>query len=271
VRAGRIIVEAGNEPLYIVLTTSRATIWQVTGAVERVERLVLSSAEHLGNSSDLQQPPLAGATGLAAERVSFLKRVNCLRYFSEVPSSQSLLSGALIRQAAGKAPDVVSGKYGVSVFSVPSGRIDTMHDDRQEPRLIIEKREGKLTIIGDAGNVVIQTGPSRARDEMNRFYPGGVSEIDPKAVVGSAPAEAYGTLPGQAGLVQLLATGALTENRAGEYIVRKKIRFPAGLAGAQSVTFLVMKGTPYPDGDAGHSCVIVEESGESKGAACPRR
>lgn len=45
---------------------------------------------------------------------------------SEVPSSQSLLSGGLIRQAAGKVPDVVSGKYAVSVFSIPSGRIDTV-------------------------------------------------------------------------------------------------------------------------------------------------
>jgi len=137
--------------------------------------------------------------------------------------------------------------------------------------LIINKREGKLTIIGNASNVVVQTGPSRARDEMDRFFPGGVSEIDPKAVVGSAPAEPYNVLPSQAGLVQLLASGELTENRAGEYIVRKKIRFPAGLYGAHSATFVVMKGTPYPDGDPGHSCVIVEESGESKGAGCRSR
>jgi len=25
---------------------------------------------------------------------------------------------------------------------------------------------------------------------------------------------------------------------------------------------------PYPDGDPGHSCVVTEESGEKKGAAC---
>jgi hypothetical protein len=34
---------------------------------------------------------------------------------------------------------------------------------------------------------------------------------------------------------------------------------------------LIMKGTPYPDGDPGHSCVIVADSGESKGAACRTR
>ena len=103
---------------------------------------------------------------------------------------------------------------------------------------------------------------------MYRFSPGGVTEIDPKTVVGSVPAASYEVLPQQAGLVQLLASGDLKQNSVGEYIVRQKIRFPAGLYGAHSVTFLVMKGTPYPDGDPGHSCVIVEESGEKKGAGC---
>ena len=271
VGAGRIIIESGSEPLYLVVATHRATIWQVTGAIERVERLVMSSAANLGNGSDPQRPPLTGATGVPAERISFPKRANCLRYFSEVPSSESVLAGVLVRQAAGKAPDLLAAKYAVSVFSVPSGKIDTVRDERQSPPLVINKREGKLTIIGNAGNVVVQAGPGRARDEMDRFFPGGVSEIDPKAVVGSAPAEPYDVLPSQAGLVQLLASGELTTNRAGEYIVRKKIRFPAGLYGSHLVTFLVMKGTPYPDGDPGHSCVIVEESGESKGAGCRSR
>jgi hypothetical protein len=46
---------------------------------------------------------------------------------------------------------------------------------------------------------------------------------------------------------------------------------PAGLSGALSVTFLIMKGTPYPDGDPAHSCVIVEETGESRGSNCRTR
>jgi hypothetical protein len=75
----------------------------------------------------------------------------------------------------------------------------------------------------------------------------------------------------QTGLVQLLTAGAVTQNDSGEYIVRQKIRFPAGLSGADSVTFLIMKGTPYPDGDPAHSCVIVEETGESKGSNCRTR
>jgi hypothetical protein len=89
-------------------------------------------------------------------------------------------------------------------------------------------------------------------------------------VVSSVPAARYEVLPQQAGLVQLLASGALKQNSLGEYIVREKIRFPAGLHGAHSVTILVIKGVPYPDGDPGHSCVIVEETGEKKGGGCRR-
>jgi hypothetical protein len=106
---------------------------------------------------------------------------------------------------------------------------------------------------------------------MTRFFPGGVTEIDPKTVVASVPALPYEVLPSQAGLVQLLATGALTQNSEGEYVVRQKIRFPAGLYGGHSATFLVMKGAPYPEGDPGHSCVVVEETGAGKGPNCRTR
>ncbi|MGY3454277.1 EF-hand domain-containing protein [Bradyrhizobium sp. USDA 4353] len=270
VRTGRIVIEPGNEPLYLVVSTHRATIWQVSGAVERVERIVASSMQTGANGSDPQAAPLAGVTGVPAERVSFLKRSNCLSYFSEAPSSGSLVSAGAVRRMTGKAPDVLAARYSVSSFSAPSGKIETTRDER-DGSLVIRKREGSLTIIGSGGNATIQMGPSRARDEMMRFFPGGVMEIDPKSVVGSAPAMPYEVLPSQAGIVQLLASGALSENRSGEYIVRSKIRFPAGLYGAHSVTFLVMKGTPYPDGDPGHSCVVVEETGESKGGICRSR
>jgi Ca2+-binding EF-hand superfamily protein len=269
VHAGRIVVEPGGEPLYVVISTYSPTIWQFSGAVERIERLVMTSALTEPNRGDLQQSPLVGATGIARERITFFTRSNCMSYFTEAPSSASLQTVATIRNATGKAPEVFAAKYSVSSYSVPSGKIETVQE--RQRGLIIQKTEGQLNIIGDASNVIIQTGPSKARDEMIRFFPGGVTTIDPKSVVGSAPPTTYEVLPSQAGLMQLLSSGALTENRAGEYIVRQKIRFPPGLAGAHAVTFLIMKGTPYPDGDPAHSCVIVEDTGESKGATCRTR
>jgi Ca2+-binding EF-hand superfamily protein len=274
IHAGRAVVEPGDEPIYVVLASYAPTIWQFSGAVERIERLVMggSLGGSLGgaNSRDPKQPPLAGVAGIARERITFLARPNCLNYFSEAPSASSLQAAGTIRTKAGKAPDVVAAKYSVGSFGVPSGKIETLREQRKQP-LVIMKSQGSLNIIGDASNVIVQSGPSRAREEMERFFPGGVTQIDPKSVVADVPVAAYEVLPAQAGLVQLLTAGAVTQNDSGEYIVRQKIRFPAGLSGAHAVTFLIMKGTPYPDGDPAHSCVIVEDTGESKGPNCRTR
>ena len=268
VRAGRVVVEPGAGPLYIVIPTLTATIWQFSGAVERIERVVMSSVVTGVNGGKSELPPLVGATGIAPERVSFFARSDCLRYFYQIPSTDSVQTIAAIRSATGKEPEIVAAKYSVSGFAVPSGKIETLKDDRPQP-LIIQKSQGTLNIIGDSSNVIIQAGPSRARDELYRSFPGGVIDIDPKTVVANVPVAAYEVLPSEAGLVQLLATGALTRNSSSEYVVHRKIRLPAGLYGAHS--FVVRKGVPYPEGDPAHSCVIVEGTGESKGAACRSR
>ncbi|WP_375161560.1 hypothetical protein [Bradyrhizobium sp. RDT46] len=269
VRAGRIVVEPGSEPLYVVIASYHPTIWQFSGAVQRVERLVMTSLGTGPNAGDPRQPSLVGATGMPRDRITLLSRSNCFGYFSEAPSSASFQTAAFISNSAGKPPDVIATRYSVASFSIPSGTIETAAEQRQ--KLVIRKSEGTLNIIGDLANVLIRSGPSRAKEEMDRFFPGGVTEIDPNAVIASAAVTPYEVLPSQAGLVQLLAKGRITENRAGEFIVREKIRFPAQLTGAHSVTFLIMKGVPYPDGDPGHSCVMIEGNGESKGAGCRSR
>jgi hypothetical protein len=253
VYAGRVVVERGREPLYLVMPSQSATIWQFSGAVERIERVVMTSSITAPKTGNALQPPLVGATGIAPERISFFGRPDCVEYFSEIPSSSSLQAIAAVRNAIGKEPDVVAFKYSVNSFTVPSGKIDMPGDELQQP-LFTKK----------------QVGSGRAREAMYRFFRGGVVEIDPKTVVARMPATTYEVLPAQAGLAQLLETGALTQNSSREYIVRQKIRFPPGLYGAHSVTFLIMKGAPYPDGNPGHSCVVMEEAGERKGALCHR-
>jgi Ca2+-binding EF-hand superfamily protein len=257
--AGRVMVEPGAEPLYIVIPTFTPVIWQFSGAVDRIERLVVSSAQTLPDKTryDGNQPVLAGATGLPQDKVSFLGKSGCLSYFSEVPSSQSVRTVAAVREAIGREPFKTVTAYSLREVSIPSGEIKS--PDAQSNKLIIEKSTGTLRIEGDASNFIVRAGPSRARDDLYRYHPGGLVEIDPKSVVSSLPAQAYEVFPQEAGLVQLLQSGALTQNRTGEYIVQKKTRFPTGLAGAHSVKFLILRGTPVPDGDPGHSCVTVED------------
>ncbi|TBW34080.1 hypothetical protein EYW49_18970 [Siculibacillus lacustris] len=94
-------------------------------------------------------------------------------------------------------------------------------------------------------------------------YPGGIVPIDPATVVASHPPLVYDVLPGLAGVAQLLDQGALARNPSGEYLIRRKIRFPGGMYGANSVRFLLLRGVPVPDGELGHSCIVSEETGEA--------
>src|SRR5664279_1734894 len=96
---------------------------------------------------------------------------------------------------------------------------------------------------------------------MLRIHPGGLVEIDPRTVVASQPVERYDMMPEEAGLTQLEQDGAISRNSLGEFLVHKKIRFPAGLHGGHLVRFRIQKGALMPEGDPGHSCVIVEETG----------
>jgi hypothetical protein len=197
-----------------------------------------------------------------AERVTFLGQSKCIGYFSDTPSSKGAMAAGLVRREAGKDVSVIAARYAVSEISVPSGRIQTAREPNRG-RLVIVKEAGTLTIEGDPRNVIVQTGRGELESEFKRFSPGGVVEIDPKRVVASMPAERYQVLPQQAGLIQLVQSGALERNRSGEFLIKQKIRFPAELTGAHSVKFLLLKGVPMPEGNPGHSAVISEETGES--------
>jgi Ca2+-binding EF-hand superfamily protein len=260
VGVGNVTIEPGNEPLYLVLVSFRPTIWRFYGATERIERLILTSVMTGGGRSSANEKPLVGATGIAAEKITFLGQAKCINYFTETPSSQAAIAAATVKREAGKEVSVIAARYGLADVAFPSGRIETTRDSNQG-QLIILKQSGSLKIQGDTSNVIVQTGPSNLANELRRFSPGGVVEIDPRRVVASLPVERYEVLPQQAGLLQLVQAGKL-EEKGGEFLIKQKIRFPAELHGAHSVKFLLLRGVPMPDGDPGHSEVISEETGE---------
>jgi hypothetical protein len=205
------------------------------------------------------QSPLVGATGIAADRISFPPR-NCIGSFWENPSTQAATTAASVRRDVGKQPDIFA-RYSVGEFVVPSGQArSAKSNDRQT--LVIEKPSGGGLVIQGNPNVIVRSGPTDLAEELNRYFPGGVQVIDPAAVMASRPAEKYRVLPLQAGLIQLVQSGALTRDRSGEFLIQKQMRFPAGLYGGYSVTFLLLRGVPLPEGDPGHSIVISEETGQ---------
>jgi Ca2+-binding EF-hand superfamily protein len=286
---GEIRIEAGEGPLYIVAISHEPTIWRVTGATDRVERLVafgvtaqsnhITIASNPGSAVPIsslpaiqpntaprpvtpQQPvALAGISGVPADRVSFLARANCLRSFTEAKSTDGAFVLAAVRRDAGKEPAVVAARQNAAAFSVPSGQIRSAYEDKKQPRLTIVKEAGVLTLKGDSSGVVVRTGPTDLESDLEQFSPGGIIDIDPRTVVANAPAVRYEVLPGAAGLLQLENSGALTRNQRGEFLIHRKIRFPAGLA-PLSPTFLLLRGVEMPEGHPDGAKVISEETGQ---------
>jgi hypothetical protein len=56
----------------------------------------------------------------------------------------------------------------------------------------------------------------------------------------------------------------------GTYVVLAPMRYPAGLYGAHSVTFIISEGVPRPEGNPGHSAVLDMNFGTCSGALCSR-
>src|SRR5262245_35333830 len=81
-----LVIEPGREPIYLVVASGHPIIWRVSGAIERLERLVLTSSRNGPDTVSLDQPPVVGATGVPARKITFLKRVDCLRDFSDARS-----------------------------------------------------------------------------------------------------------------------------------------------------------------------------------------
>jgi Ca2+-binding EF-hand superfamily protein len=257
---GTINVESGDEPIYLVIASYQPTIWRLYGAVERIERVFVTTTKTGLNKTDPKSMPLAGVTGLPADRVTFARQSGCVGFFTEVPSIDAAKAASTVKQQAGKDVAVSVGRFKVAGFQVPSGKIDVIENNRTA--LGTDRNGGTNTATSDATNIPVQAATGNLEREFLRLTPGGLVEVDAESVVASASAERYEVAPQEAGLIQLMRSGALTQNQRGEFIIHKKIRFPAALTGQHAARFLLMRGVPTPEGDPGNSLVIAEETGE---------
>ena len=82
-----------------------------------------------------------------------------MAYFTDSANQRFAPGCRDVKKQFGKSPDIVAAKYSVGTYSVPSGKMETLRDQRRQP-VIIQKGEGTLNIIGDPRSVVIQAGPS---------------------------------------------------------------------------------------------------------------
>jgi len=233
-----IRIEPGSAPLYLIASSYESHVWRFTGAVNRVERVILSSRRKnpYGQSG-------VGQTGITQSKMSVSNK-SCLGDDSRKISKRQQGSSMKLPEAFGNR----SGKhfyfYSAGGVTLPSGS------------------EYKLSLVRPA-NLKAANRPDveAAWTSLVRFMPAGVFQFDPKKIASSSKVEKYQTLPHQAGITQLLVSGALKKSKWGGFIVRKPMRYPASLGGAHSEVFILPKGAPTPSGKPGHSCVRTSEKG----------
>jgi hypothetical protein len=235
-----ITVQPGKTPLYIVVTSYQAQIWAVSGAVERVEKLVVVQPRGGAGS---------GVVGLAGDRVSFAGKAgqSCMNYFYKSGTRETAQARKTFMAMLGNDADHVGGIYSLSSVSVP----DMAFKDLASTA---------------ATRVVPEDFDAASWESGLRFTPRGLVRYDPASVVASVPAKPYEVLPQEFGLSQLVHSGHLERLTPNVFRIEKPIaQFPAGLAGAHAVQFVLATGVPMPTGDPGHSCVVSEDTNEAVG------
>jgi Ca2+-binding EF-hand superfamily protein len=255
---GTIVVEPGNQSFYLLIASYEPTIWRFTGAVERIERVVVTTTKNGVGIYDQSAPPWAAVTGLPTDRVAFSRQSGCFSFFTASPSIDGAKASAVVKRQIDRDVEVIAAHHAVASFHVPSGKIDSLEDRRSG--VMAKLKSGGFPMTSDAKT------PAATGDLERNFLfltPGGLVEIDPKSVVASTTVEPYEVRPQEAGLIQLMQSGALTQNQRGEFLIHSKIRFPVALDGRHAAKFLLMRGVPMPEGNPGSSLVVSEETGEA--------
>ena len=232
---GKVIIEPGDKPLYLVLITYNPMLWQIVGDTKRVSRAVA-----IGRTRDDRLG--VGITGLSRDRITFLDANECKLSFDNTKSPRATQAAAIIERAVGRPVTTLAGIHNLFAMKMPSGTpVKAPPPERKAPAGV----------------------PQDIWTDFVQFFPGGLTSIDAGTVVSPEPAQPYDVLPAQAGIIQLIKTGAIERLGYGKLRIVKPIRrYPAGLHGGLSVTFVLGKGVPQPGGLPGHSCVLSEETGK---------
>lgn len=238
-RALDLHVQPGFAPIYLVLVGSRSAIVRFTGWTKRLERVIVVT----------ESAYPSGVTGLPRDLVMFVSKSACAvdphdLYDLQGRPAPISLSGLVKRPQPGnltdeqrrslppyRMPDAVGGGYDPASISIGTNEIDA----RMYP----------------------SGGHDPALPDWQAHYadydPAGVYEVDSAALISPALSEPYTLLPGRLGIAQLVHAGKLEDRGLDQFRVLAPITVPAGLYGAQAVTFEVPGNVAMPVGDLGHS------------------
>jgi hypothetical protein len=208
-------IAPGTQPLYLVLSSTQPVIWRITGAVGRVERLVLSS-ETGQPGKDYDPMPLTGETGVPEDRVFTVRRVGCLGGFDPHQGEKAQEAADFVEHQSGRRVELQQGASWAARFLVPSAQLEKI----QIPWLSILHH-----LFG------LDTPEQALQFQLMARWPQGVIPIPAGRVVSTRSVEPYEVMPGAAGLQQLVRNGTLTQLGADEFAVHRAFHFPAGIHG----------------------------------------
>jgi len=245
-------IEPGDAPLYVIAVSSSAVVWRFGGATTRIRRLVLASNHSVTSPEWGTRIPM-GETGVARDDVTFLPDGRCLVPFEKPSSQEAEADIGRVKDRVGRAPDIVAAQDAVTRFSIPSGSIvaSRMGDSAEGRDLEKQRLLSFFSTDPLAGHPLDY-------DVANTF-PNGVMAVATDDVIANVPVERYDTLPGSAGLKQLVERGALQQVNADLYRILRPMRMPAELSGAH---FTLMKNVPRPEGRYRGACVIDQDTGQ---------
>ena len=246
---GKVVVEPGTRPLYLVLISEEGVIWQIEGATSRISRVAVILGSKAPSSA-------SGVTGLDKAKVFFAPPQSCPTYFPGLRKPIEAERRAALEHILGRADIVFSGTMRLEVAHLPSGKMETTPPNRIPQN--VSTRDFVLAAF-------------------ERTYPRGIVDIDPAAVIAPKPAERYTLLPRNAGLLRLMRDGAIEyygDPKDRMLRITKPIeRFPAGFANGYFVKFILAPDIPVPKGNAVNPCILSEETGEPVPGSgrCPKR
>ncbi|MEM6357119.1 MAG: hypothetical protein AAF844_15775 [Pseudomonadota bacterium] len=267
----KVRIERGPRPLWILASAFTPMVWSLDGATERVAHFIVEG--NVPTKGVRKGHVTAAVAGLPAEKVRFLPKGACAGESWKTDPVEQRLFAVRAARRLGFEPTQVATRYTMGTVTLPSGRFEEP-GDRQTSDVFRQGWEISATdgLVATGQQHDLQRQSANTMMSLLRFSPGGVIAVDPATVVADGPVEPFEVLPQQAGLLQLIQSGAIRQIDRESYVVEKPIpRFPAGLGGAHRVRFILAEGVPMPAGSAGHSTVISAETGEClSGALCRR-
>lgn len=207
----RLDIEKGAEPLYLLLSSHKPVIWQLTGDTARVARLVLAgpfARPDISLDGGMPTPRMtaqkisAGVSGLPAGKVSYLQgdeNNECRRLSGSI---MSVIQGNLSQRASirnnqpqlkdliGRDADARYTEYAPVALSVGATQVKPLPEDAPPA----DAPAGMNADVWKLGLLM---------------YPGGLSSLNAADIVTPGKIESYKTLPGWAGLAQMAGNGSL--------------------------------------------------------------